>query len=102
MPARASRAAAIGAERCARALALSVTLTASARPESGCALRSRSSASHETGGVISAVMTNCRARSNASRREAGCRCGEVIVLSGGVGRDGRGRGTVRGWAKPLI
>ena len=90
MPARASRAAAIGAQRCARALAPSVTLTASARPASGNALRSRSSASHETGGVISAVTTNRPARSSSSRREAGCRCGEVIVLSGGAGREGCG------------
>ena len=35
----------------------SVTLTASARPFSGSALASRSSRSHETGGVTSAVMT---------------------------------------------
>ncbi len=77
MPSRASIAAAIGAERCARALAPSVTLTASASPRSGRALRKRSPASQETGGAISAVMTNCRARSSCSRREAG---GRGIVL----------------------
>jgi hypothetical protein len=58
-------------------------LTASASPASGSALRSKSSAAQDTGGVISAVMANCRARNSASRREAGC-CA-VIVLSGGLG-----------------
>ena len=95
MPARASRHAAIGAERCARAPAPSVTLTASASPASGSALRSKSSASQETGGVISAVMANWRARNSASRREAGCLA--VIVLSGGLSGGRGARGTVRRW-----
>ena len=72
------KAAATGADRCARAFAPSVTLTASASPASGIAWRMRSSASQETGGVTSAVMTKRRARSSVSRREAGGR-GAVLI-----------------------
>ena len=43
----------------------SVTLTASARPRSGAALRSRSCGSQETGGATSAVMTKRPARSRS-------------------------------------
>ena len=64
-------AAAIGALMCARALAPSVTLTASASPFSGSALRSRSAGSNDTGGAISAVMTKRPPRRDCSSPEAG-------------------------------
>ena len=95
MPSRASIAAAIGADRLARALAPSVTLTASARLRSGRALRRRSSASHETGGAISAVMTNWRERSSCSRREAGCRGMAFILGPEVLARSPRARRSVR-------
>ena len=59
--------AAVTGPRCARAPAPSVTLTASARPLSGAALASRSAASHDTGGAISAVMTKRSAASFSFR-----------------------------------
>ncbi len=74
-------AAAAGAAMWARALAPSVTLTASASPLSGSALAMRSAGSNDAGGVISAVMTNCPARSSCSRREAGGAAGAVMVRS---------------------
>ena len=77
-PARARMAAAIGADMWARALAPSVTLTASTRPASGSALSRRSCALHETGGVISAVMTNLARRSAAPSSEA-CEWGPCVV-----------------------
>ena len=58
MPSRSRIAAAATEPMCARAPAPSVTLTASARPFNGAALAIRSAASHDTGGAISAVMTN--------------------------------------------
>ncbi len=67
MPFCSSRPAAVTAPRCARAPAPSVTLTASARPLSGIALASRSAASNEAGGVISAVMTKRPAASLSLR-----------------------------------
>ena len=85
MPCCTIRAAAIGADRCARALAPSVTLTASARPLSGSAFASRSCGSNETGGAISVVMTNRRDRNASSRREAGGRGAGVAFISGPVG-----------------
>ena len=50
----------------ARAPAPSVTFTASASPFSGAALLRRSCASADTGGAISAVMTNRPARTRSS------------------------------------
>jgi hypothetical protein len=63
-------------------------------------LRSKSSAAQETGGVISAVKANCRARKSASRREAGCRGGEVIVQSNDCLGEGRARHAQ--WENALI
>ena len=59
-------AAAASAPIWARAPAPSVTLTASASPRSGAALRMRSCASQDSGGVTSAVMTKRPARSRSS------------------------------------
>src|SRR5262249_60855577 len=100
IPSRTSNDAAIGADGCARAPAPAVTLTASAKPVSGRALRSKSSAAQETGGVISAVMVNCRARKSVSRREAGCRGGGIIVPSKHFFGGGRARNAQ--WKNALI
>src|SRR6516162_896902 len=70
MSASTSIAAAASAPRCGRAPAPSVTLTASARPLSGNALASNSSRSADTGGVTSAVITKCLARSLSCRVKA--------------------------------
>ena len=94
MPSRTSSAAAIGAPRWARALAPSVTLTASARPAQRLGLaHAGPSGSNETGGVISVVMTKRRARSACSRREtAGARRGAWRSCRGpGRGDDGARR-----------
>ena len=67
----ASSAAAAVAAMWARAPAPSVTLTASASPCSGSASARRSSASHDTGGTISAVITNSPAARRRASRETG-------------------------------
>ena len=91
IPACTSIAAAIGAHRWARALAPSVTLTASASPRSGSALRMRSAGSNDTGGLISVVMTKRRARNASSRRETAGRGAGVAVMSGSGARDDEAR-----------
>src|SRR6516165_2322991 len=67
MPASIRMAEAASAAICARAPAPSVMLTASASPRSGTALRSRSCASQETGGVTSAVITKRPARNRSAK-----------------------------------
>ena len=68
---------------------------------SGRALRSRSSASQATGGVISAVMTNCRARSSFPGAKPVAAAWHSSLVRG-VGRGRRGSGAMRGWRKPPI
>src|ERR1700722_311657 len=75
MPARTSSAAAAVAAMWARAPAPSVTFTASATPLSGNVRARRSSASHDTGGTISAVITNVP----ASRRRASVGVGTGVT-----------------------
>jgi len=55
-------------------------------------LASRSSASHDTGGVISVVMANCRDRSTSSRRDAAVAALCSSLVRWCVARAAQGRG----------